>query len=140
MEDQEIPRRNKDRTICRIYCVCARGTATGRILLPSASEIAESRGVDKDFFKVRNYVSNNRDKGNKCNETERYLYEVNFQKFITISTIHIYIYIRRRFIEIQVSTCKQVVIYKLVEELYEIKFVCFSSRNISRYIVFIRLR
>ena len=57
MEDQETPRRDKDRTICRIYCVCTREIVTGRIPTMCASEISESRGVDKDFFKVRNYVS-----------------------------------------------------------------------------------
>lgn len=51
--------------------------ATGRILVPSASEITESRGVDKDFFKVRNYVSSNRDKeGRKCNRKAGYFYEL----------------------------------------------------------------
>lgn len=50
--------------------------ATGRILVPSASEITKSRGVDKDFFKVRNYVSSNRDKGRKCNRKAGYFYEL----------------------------------------------------------------
>ena len=58
VEDQETPRCDKDRTICRIIlCVCTRKIATGRIPTTSASEISESRGVDKDFFKTRNYVS-----------------------------------------------------------------------------------
>lgn len=66
--------------ICLIFCIRAKRIESERILLLSASETPKSRGVDKDFFKVRNYISNNRDKGNKYNrhnKGKRCFYKIN---------------------------------------------------------------
>lgn len=76
--------------ICLIFRIRAKRIATERILLLSASETAKSRGVDKDFFKVRNYISNNRDKGNKCNKRKRCFNKINFKRFRTLFVMYIF--------------------------------------------------
>lgn len=72
-----------------IFCIRAKRIATERILLLSASETSKSRGVDKDFFKVRNYISNNRDKGNKCNKRKRCFNKINFKRFRTLFVVRL---------------------------------------------------